>query len=240
MNRTHCFFFLAATTIAITAGCAGKKEAVRAAEPAALPPVEVAKGNEAALFPMKKGNEWVYDYESSIAVRGGRPKSERSEMVWRIVDVEPIAGGERATLDILIDKKKIDTQRWQRDAKGLHQMSAGKVLFDPPKMIIPFPVEKDGKHDWKGRGMLPVSLPGTSTQKVEVLGPQEVDTVDGRAPALAVQSVTDFEVKKEKGRSVSVGWYQPNVGIVRYRTEVILGNIRNAQLMRLKSTNVKP
>ncbi len=204
--------------------------------PAAPPPPPIEAGVEAKLFPMKKGNQWVYASEigSSSGIQSG-------EMTWRISAVREKDGASEADLEMVQAGKVIDRQTWRKNSKGIFQVSAGsqRTSFSPPQPIVTFPLKTGTKISYAGKGITPLGGTGTLTSKGQVLGPQEVDTDSGRVTAIAIQSATTFQAGKNEGLAETTSWYQAGVGLVRYRMDIRVGAAHGSTVLRLKSTNVK-
>ncbi len=202
----------------------------------APPPIAIPPGTEAKLLPLKKGNEWTYS--SEVVSRG---ETQTKDMVWRVASTRSANGGTEASIDMLQGGKVIDRQVWLQTCKGIFQVEAGKAntRFSPPQPIVTFPLKIGGEFKHSGKGLTPLGAPGSLSTNGRVLGYQEVDSEMGRAQAIAVLTRINFEAGKSKGLAETTSWFQPGIGLVRYRMDIQVGEARGGTVLRLKSTNVK-
>jgi hypothetical protein len=163
-------------------------------------------------------------------------------MTWRISAVKPVSGGLEATMEMLQGGAVIDRQVWRSTDKGIYQVSAGMkgTRFSPVQPLITFPLKENGTFNYSGNGLTPFGSPGTLQSKGRTVGMQEIDIEGGRVQALAVESSIQFTAGKTKGLAQTTTWFQPGVGVVRYRMDIDMGAAQGSTVLRLKSTNVKP
>lgn len=227
-------------TALVAIGC-GSDGPVEAADSVKPPDLGIAPGNEASLMPLKVGNEWTYTYEQSIVLPNQPPKSVALEMNWKVTQSKKTAKGTVSTIEIYENKRLLDRQDWLANDKGLYQVtgSLANVPYDPPQPILVFGGKTGDRVEWKGSGLTPAGGRGKFHATYENAGPEEVDMATERAVALSIRSASEFTEKGTSGRSVSVSWFKPGVGIVRYHSEAILGRAGTSTTLRLKSSNLK-
>lgn len=204
--------------------------------PPKIEPASVKAGEEATLFPITVGNAWTYSATTSVRTKQGSRQGTK-DATFKVTKVEDVAGGKRATLELLMDGKAVDKQVWLVNAKGVYQVSVGIAkprLFSTPIPAITFPIETGSKFSWQG---------GDGKAKMaynnEVTGAEEVDTEMKRMSAIAVDSkgtsVTGVTTEKTD-RTI---WFAPGIGIVRIRESTSSPVGASELLLSLKSTTVK-
>ena len=216
-------------------GCKGSDAAPKAVAPTGPHPLDIAPGTEAKLFPIKKGNQWTYISEINS---GNGP--ELGEMVWRIADVKTVDGATEAKMQMLTNGKLAEEQTWRLSRNGLYQRAAGKTKFIPVQPIIVFPPKTARQFAYRGSGVTPLGSTGSLDSESKIIGSQEVDTDMGRVTAIAVESIVKFKTGQKDGIAITTTWLQPDVGVVRYRMDIVVGAAKGSTVLRLKSTNVKP
>ncbi len=233
---------LMATTMGLLAvGCGSGSGSY---EPKKAKPVESAmlkQGEEARLWPFRVGNQWTFKTSSEARSAEGVSTTE-NQVTLRIDKVTPTEDGSAAEFSFLDrDGKTIDRQVWRLGSKGLYQLRAGlkPVAFDPPQPAVLFPVKVGKQFSWKGAGLMPVGQAGPVESKSQILDSQEVDTDQGRVSAIPIETVSTFTFKNVKGAMLSTAYWQPGVGLVRYRQEIIAGTSSATQVWVLMASVVK-
>lgn len=242
-NATHSFApaparwaVLAVATLAL-AGCQSGGYTAKAPEPVVKSPDLVGKSPK-ELFPATNGTQWVFE------ATGG---TQTQEVTFRVENSQPQGNGTRFDLAIYNgDGQKTDTTRWLVDDRGIFQLAAQNgVAFDPPQLVLPFPIKPQQKFKYDGRG--PAFERGNlASIKRESLvrGIEPVDAADGKTyEAVAVETASQVR----HGNNNYVGgvtiWFAPNVGIVRFReTVVMVSGQQQAQrqtVLKLKSFSQK-
>lgn len=240
--RHQLSFIAIAAGSAMIAGCGSSGSAYK---PTPAKPVEAANvkaGDEKLLFPLKEGNQWTYTGQTVTRVQG-RQASTDFEMVFKIVKVTPKGSGAVADIEVTttLPNSKVDHQRWEVNDKGIYQVAVGNppVAFNPPQPIALFPAEPDRKFAWKGTGVTPGGGNGTANLESKTLAAQEVDGATDRFSALGVETKGTFQVGKAKGQVASMAFWSPNVGLVRYRQEIMVGENVAVQTLRLKAKTLR-
>jgi hypothetical protein len=222
-------FVLVAIPVALS-GC-GSSGGYSAKPAKKIADVAVKPGDEANLMPFKVGNQWVYTIETSQGT---------SDITLKVTDVQNVDGATVATLSTQIGGASASETRWRQDSTGLYQVSNGSQVFDPPQLLIPFPLTEGKEIKVKTTGPLPA---GTGTGEMEItlkyIGTQHVDTVGDRMGAVAVESLTTWNTPDGPAASRGMTWWVPNVGFVRQRQDIGVGQSRGAVLMKLKSHSFK-
>lgn len=222
-------------------GCGSSEPAAKG--PAAGPkiqPATVAPGQEASLFPLAEGNQWVYQVDSTLQAAQGQ-KSASQEATFRIAKVQDSGGAKVATMEVYTNGKKTESSEWSVNSGGIYQNTAGTppVKFSPPQLVVKFPVVAGESFQWSGTGKLNSGSTGASTVRSKVLGPQEVDTPMGRLSAFAISSESKWTDKKLEYSMNGTIWWAPNIGIVRYVQAVGNKNGISTIVLRLKSRSLK-
>ncbi len=206
---------------------------------------DVAPGKERALFPMVRGNQWVYDVDITIVQASGR-QNRKEELTFRCTNVYTRGKKTYATLEAVMNGQVNERQQWVfEDGVGLFQESVGDPAkpFIPPQPALRFPIKKDNVFRWEGTGWVPEGRVTKSKSESKILGPEEIDTGVGRMEAVTVQNISRWE----NGVAVQTTWWAPGVGIARYRQEVkVLQKTKEGlqeavaiSVMRLKSQSLR-
>jgi hypothetical protein len=217
-------------------------------KPAELPTFK--PGDELAMFPLAVGNQWVYTAESVRTVAGQGSGTGKTEITFKVLEVNPIAGGRQARIEVTAPKAQTptsaaglsrDVQIWDVTNKGIYQRSVGEtpVQFEPIQPNILFPPDPDRRFAWKGTGATPGGGRGTQNMSSRILPMQFVDTETERYPAIPVEARGTFDSGKAKGQVASITYWSPNVGLVRYRQEVASGNTVIVLTLKLKAKTVR-
>ncbi|MFY9233207.1 MAG: hypothetical protein WAO58_01985 [Fimbriimonadaceae bacterium] len=218
-------------------GCGGKSGGYK--PPAASNKGEPKLATELTpqnAFPMAVGNQWVYTVEETAAAANGRTASGKGELVWKIASVKKTATGTQAMVEIIVKKKIVERQAWELNDKGLFQVSmgvTGKNLFEPPLPNLLFPATKDRAFSWKGTSMGDNGKRVNISVKGRIGAPRSVDTAKEPLAAVPVESIMTYPDPNTKATSTS--FFAPNVGMVRYVSEMSTPKGRIARRVVLKS-----
>lgn len=230
----------AAMVVAVGCGSGGggtyQPKQVKAPEKAT-----VVAGQEAKLFPLRKGNSWTYVGEA-LQRAGNQTRTAPFEFTLRVANVETDANGNtNADIEVVVDGKVTERQQWRTNSRGIYQVSAGneRVPFAPPQPAILFPIDMNRTFEWQGRGMSPAGQVSYFSSTSRVLAPQEVDTQAGRYSAIPVESRGQISQGDQSGQYATTAFWSPNVGLVRFRQEVVIGNTAQVQVLRLKQAVVQ-
>ena len=222
-------------------GCSHEPEDKFVAKPPeAVPPATLTPGNETALLPLDKGNQWTYTVELVTGAAGAQSAQQNYESVWSVTDSKQTTDGIEATIETTVPSGKKDVQEWRANSTGIYEVGEGSppVKFTPPMPVMLFPVKEGSTFQWSGTGPNGTLAAGHQTSHSTILGSQDTDTDMGRMSAYAVESHSSFESKQGKGTSDSTIWMSPGVGIVRLRQEVHLGDKGYVLLIKLKSKSL--
>lgn len=214
-------FWVAAMSLAVVVGCQ------KSEQPALRQTVSggsvAQSGKERDLFPLKKGNQWVYVVESGNTTQ---------EMTMRVTSVSEKDGVVTATITSTGSSGKEVASQWQVKKDGVFQVSTGpKAAFDPPQLVLPFPAKEGQERPVTTTG--PVSTGGIAKQTgtIRILGSQEADTAMGRMSGVVAVTKT----KWGEYSSESMTWWSPGVGFVR-QTQSVSGPKGNMSVVvKLKS-----
>jgi hypothetical protein len=230
----------ALSAVVLLGGCGGKGSADAGATKK-VQTASVNAGEEATLFPLKVGNQWVYTVESNI-VQQGKEINRKAEVMFVVTDVSPTADGAKATFEVRQKNNVVDKQIWEVNKRGIFQLTSGKtqVGFNPPVPGILFPLgEKNSKFEWAGSGIQPIGGVGTGVLHNVYLGAQNVDTDMGQMSAYCVESQGTFKVKGGSGAQKSSTWWAPKVGMVRFHSQAVVRGLTTIQILRLKGFTPK-
>ncbi|MCB8933190.1 MAG: hypothetical protein M9921_12740 [Fimbriimonadaceae bacterium] len=234
---------LGALAALVLAGCgSGGGGSYEAKSVKQIPPAKLAPGQEASIFPWKVGNQWTYTLDGfRTSATQGQQSDPTIEITYRVVSVDPVPGGEKATLEVTQDGQVQDRQVWMRNDKGLFQVSVGTegTAFEPMQPALLFPLDTGSTFKWSGKGIVPGGKVGTSKAESKVTGPQEVDTEMGRMSGIAIETSSQWESGNLKGLTNSVSWWAPGTGIVRFKQTAIANQVAITQLLKLKSATLK-
>lgn len=250
---------IAAMTAALCIGVAGCRGGGGGYEPKAVETVaqaKVAAGQEATLFPVAEGNQWVYAVQFQ-AQSQGEPANREGTLTFTIRNVvdEP-NGAKRFGMEIASEDGPPQRQTWRITQNGIYVVSqtagaAGQVVaFNPPQIVIPFPIEDDRAFAWEGVGALPAGgTQGRSKIAGRIVGVQEFDTDSKRMSGVCMETLQEWKFQQAAqggapsqtvdGVAANSIWFVPNVGIARYRQEIAFGNTVAVTVLRLKSHTVK-
>ncbi|MBS1705230.1 MAG: hypothetical protein JST40_05105 [Armatimonadetes bacterium] len=224
MKRFGLSLVVLATAIALV-GCNKDGGTNYVAKPVEKPKTfSLAAGQEASLFPMEKGNQWVYEVDAAVQDAQGRQGNGKQVFTFIITDVKPQAdGGKLCTVVINSNDKEVDRQEYLLNSTGLYQVSVGagdkRKAFSPPQTIIPFPVKINSTYEWSGDGPI-----GGGTAKSSLKGtindPVNVTTLLDSFNALEIHQEQEWSGPNTKGTVDSTTWWVPNVGLVRLYQEI--------------------
>jgi hypothetical protein len=220
------------------AGCKGGETYAPVPKSIALTPVALKPGEEARLFPIQVGNKWVYGLETALIAKGQRG-SGGGELVHIVTDVQDKPDGKLAMIEESVDGKLSGRQTWLVNRQGIYLVgsSQGEApirAFDTPQPVILFPPDRGKTFSWKGTsGALHLDLKG------DIAGPEEVDTLERRFATIKVHSTTTETKGKVTGKSETISWFAPGVGLVRLKEISASGTTASQIFLRLKSHTVK-
>jgi len=232
--KTTLLTLTAGAVLLALAGCSSKSAYVP--KPVAkIPEASVKAGEEASLWPMQVGNQWIYEAETSAQTAQGSG-SQKAEVTFKVSKSETSNGVTNAVIDIINDGQTVDQTGWRIDSKGIYQTSSNKLksAYNPPQPLVTFPITTGKEFSHKGVGPVPMGGIGQQSTEGKVLGPEEIDTAAGRMSAIAVQTTTTFTKDGKSAASVTTLWLVPGKGLVRYRQETRAGQTAAVQLFRLK------
>lgn len=231
MRNTTTMLLIA---LALTIGC-GKGDEYESKKTQKIKVAQVAVGDEKSLAPMAVDNQWVYTLQ-----QGG----SSAQVTMKVTDIRQTPDGDT---DTTINVRRETPQGevdildliWRTNDTGIYQVTTGADnVFDPPQLLIPFPLKKGNEFQelkQAGTGMSPLGVTGTYKSTVTVLGAQEIDTDSGRMSAIAVKSVTEWDTEEGPAVSVAMTWWSPDIGFVRQSQEIraTAGTLKS--VLKLKS-----
>jgi hypothetical protein len=194
--------------------------------------VAVNPGDEAKLFPLVEGNQWVYTVETQEGA---------FELTLKVTSVRKEGTTTNATITSATPGRDPVPSEWRVDSTGIYQISDGAArVFDPPQLLVAFPLEKGVEKTQTVNGPFPLGGgTGTMQMRAKYVGVQQVDTDMERLSAAAVESVTTWQTENGQAASRGLTWWTPGIGFVRQRQEVAMGQGRAVVLMKLKSYSFK-
>ncbi|MBL8048886.1 MAG: hypothetical protein JNJ45_09420 [Chthonomonas sp.] len=161
--------------------------------------LNIAKGQEKTLFPVKEGNSWVFDTQTTSTF-GAQQAVNDTVFTFTIGKVFPIEGGVEFEMLIGSDQevngeKSSEKQMWRLTDKGVSVAAARvrpnlkvdkleMVPFNPPQPFMFFPLEEGKVIDWSGVGPLPAgggsdtNPVGPSKFSLTCAGTQKTDTAE--------------------------------------------------------------
>lgn len=214
-----------------------------------ITPIQIVAGQEGDFFPAKAGNQWDFEGETLAQLPQG-PKTSKTVVTFKIVEVADTPEGQVATIDVSSDNRVSDRLKWRIGANGIYQISGSirdkatselkEVKFEPPVPIIPFPVKDGGQIEVSSTGIRPGAGVGAFKSKVTTDGIQEVDTAMGRFSSLGATAVLSYKEKDISFQTVTTAYWAPKIGMVRYVQEIVAVNsqgksISSNSVLRLKS-----
>lgn len=218
--KTICQWSLLLGSFALLAGCnQNQAPGYKPEEVKLVNAADVAAGKEENLFPMVRGNQWVYDVDISVMVAGGQQQNRKQVLTFRCTNVLTQGNKIYATLEAVVNDQVNERQQWILEkGKGLYQASVGDPaqLYTPPQPALRFPVKEGNVFRWEGTGFVPEGAVKKATIESTIMKTQEVDTGAGRMQAIPVQAI----YKWDTGIAAQTTWWAPGVGIARYRQEV--------------------
>lgn len=218
MSKAVCGIFLAFVALGCGSGSDNTTTSTKSEKP-----VTLAEGDDAKVFPLKVGNQWVYTVLTA---------KTSQELTLKVSSVSQKDGKTYATVVITNNSGGGTPSEWLVDKNGIFQVSTnGKDKFSPPQLLVPFPISKAGKIPVETTGPLPIGGIKKQTGFINSLGAQEVDTDMGRMSGFAIHS----ELNWDKVVSTSIAWWTPGIGFIRQRQEITGPNGTIVILMKLKS-----
>lgn len=162
------------------------------------------------LIPHEVGDQWVYENGTG------------QEVTFKISKSKKVGDNVEFSMEVTVDGEVRDRTDWRIGPKGFFQTASrsGKK-FNPPLPIISFPIKFDEPLTYKGSGPFPgASSQGNQKVAIRVRGVETVSTLMGEMEALAIESITAFEVNGVKAQTTARLWITPDYGIVRYAEEI--------------------
>ncbi|MCW5937691.1 MAG: hypothetical protein KIT11_10350 [Fimbriimonadaceae bacterium] len=240
-----------AVSLVVMGGCgsSGKSSSYKPQEKQPVQEMALSPGDGPKLFPLKVGNRWVYEAEGVQTTPNGSNTS-KSEVTFQIASIKDTADGKVVTIEVVSEGKITDRLNWRVSDKGIYQLTGSvrktmegpltEVPYNPPVRIIGFPVKERESLKMAVTGIRPAATPGPLNMENSTRGVQEVDTAMGRMQALATETESSYQENNVKFRSSSTTYWAKDVGMVRFRQEVVAMNsdgrqISQTSVLRLKS-----
>jgi hypothetical protein len=227
MKRTLLYVALPLALV----GC-GKSDGYAAKQPTKVREASVKPGEEATIFPLEVGNQWVYTVES---------RQGKGELTLKVTDVQKEGDATTATITSSFTGGTPSESTWRVDKTGVYQVSDGpNRAFDPPQLLVAFPLDESKTNQADVTGPYPVGQgSGPMKTTTKYVGMQQVDTDMERLNALAVESITVWTTPDGQAVSRGMTWWTPGIGFVRQRQEAGLGQNSTVVLIKLKSYSFK-
>jgi hypothetical protein len=149
------------------------------------------------FFPLAKGTKWEY------VLKG----YEESEWVVEVTDVTEPKKGERAVVTVTTRIRKAEiVAKYSTDADGVYEHARIGADFDPPLVMIRYPVKAGTKwtEKYKYQGE-------DAAVEYELKAAEEVKTPAGKYTAYPVVQ----SIKTRLGKSTVTNWYADGVGMVK-------------------------
>jgi hypothetical protein len=231
----------ASAALAVVAGC-GPGDAGAEYQPVPakkIEPATIPAGQEARLFPVKEGNQWSYKVERLVVVPG-RQANVPEEFTMRVARVDSNENATQATMELVRNDVVLNRHVWRITKDGVYQVSVGMdnniVTNQPHQPAIVFPPEKGKTFTWEGKGQTPLGFHNGVYQS-EIIGPEEVDTEMGRVSAIKVETFGVIKTPQGEGKLNSSYWFAPDIGLVRWREEVVAPNEQAGQVVMMRLVN---
>ncbi|MBL8086784.1 MAG: hypothetical protein JNM85_01780 [Chthonomonas sp.] len=234
----------------IMAGCgSGNAGEYTAKPPEKVTPFALADGQDASLFPLVVGNQWVYEVEAAARDSRGQQNNVTTELTFTVTKVTDNGkGGKIGEIEVRDkDNELRDRQEWMVDSTGIYQISIGmddpakkmtKKMFTPPQLVMPFPAKVGAVGTWKGVAPVPDGKESSElTAKIEA--PVDVDTSLGRFNAIQSVQVQTWTFAGDKGSMKTTSFWVPKIGFVRLWQEGSGSGAASASKFILKSKALK-
>jgi hypothetical protein len=238
LNKTIIFGSLGGALVISLTGCGNSSNYTPQPEKK-VKALSITTGNEKSLMPIAKGNQWNFVAESEFRSKTNAD-AKSNKVSFKVTDVQKDQDSSTATIEVSIDGEVKEKQLWLINDSGIYQVSTGKsgTKFSTPKLLVPFPVKNSSTFNWNGKGP---AINSTSTEiklNGKIIGSEEVNIKDDKVAALATETTEHWGQDKDKGASVTLAWWVPNVGIARLRQVTATQNAVLSQVMRLESYTI--
>lgn len=190
------------------------------------------EGETPTLFPTKVGTQITYELTSTEG---------KKDITFTVENVKPIDGGNDITIKISDQGQTADTTVWRENKSGLSQVSVrnGKA-FNPPQMLLPYPVKFAEPVNYKGSGPFAVSNnSGPIEGQTRVRGMETVETAIGEIEAVAVQAVYRWKDAGNTYISTETAWVAPKYGLVRFQQTIAAQNAKKEVASQSQSLVMK-
>lgn len=242
-TRSLALSFLSVCAVSLV-GCGGKKEETpvqtKKPEPKKM---NLSADNQQTLYPLTEGTSWVYNMSIERQMANNAPEQGEGTLEYRVVkSVKESATATRATVELYRNETLEDTQEWYKDNSGVYQVSVGKEkkAYNPPQIIVKFPVKDQEEYDWKGTGTTPLAKQGELKYHFKCEGFQNADTDMGPMNSVFVSCSGTFKTGSgDEGIIATNSWFAQDVGLIRYRQLVKIKGGQSTITLRLKSYTVK-
>lgn len=194
------------------------------------------------LLPLKQGNQWTYEVESTQTDANGRTLSVGLR-TWVVKKVTEGNGWKDAVIEERTDKDELVNTyevRVTQDAISFKSIVQGgkKFTIQPPLPICQWPMKQGEPIEWKGTGISQdpnLKLKTTITYT----GEMEVDAADERVKALRFEIVSEPADGSRVPASQSTYWFKPGVGVVRTVDTQLQRSFVRKTVLRLKGATVQ-
>ena len=223
---------LTVSAMALTAVSCKKESGYKPTKTEQVEAAEIAPGDEASIFPIAVGNQWVY--ERSIGER-------TSETTLKILSVDEVDGGQNIEMEVTSENGDSLTSTWRMDDTGIYQLNASsdQPNFEPAQILVPFPLEAGNEFTQDIEGIRPDQSTGPMKLNGRVNGAEEVDLVGKSVSAFSVKTASFWETEGATATSIATSWWAPGIGFVRQHQVVTSPDFSATLVFKLKSYSFK-
>ncbi|GIV02509.1 MAG: hypothetical protein D6724_04110 [Armatimonadetes bacterium] len=201
-----------------------------------------AKGSAFDLLPLKQGNRWTYEVESTTTDARGSVLAVGLR-TWEVESVKEGDGWKEAIIKELTDQGELVNTydvRVTADTIAFKSITQGgkKYTIQPPLPICKWPMKQGEQIQWTGTGITQdpnLKLKTTITFQ----GEMEVDTAEGREKAYRVEIISEPADGSNSPASRSIYWFKPGVGVVRNVDTQLGRNMARKTILRLKGATIQ-
>ena len=202
--------------LAALAGCGDEGGSTKKSEP--KPEAKLIGNMEGQspmdIFPDTVGTQVTYELQA---------EGDRRDLTFVVKDVQESNGVKDITMDVTNAEGEVtDTTVWTVSDAGIAQKIAKTDQeFNPPQMLLHFPIVYSENVDYEGEGPFAASpdpnARGQITGTNRVRGTEIVQTQMGEIEAIAIESAYTWESEDIAHLSQETSWVSPKYGIVRYQ-----------------------
>jgi hypothetical protein len=195
-------------------------------------------------MPVAQGKSWTFE---GLTAAGGQ--EGRMEVTLQVASIQDTPAGKVVKIDVLTGANKSDEFTWRFQEDGIVQIATQfrdqatgnrrLVTYEPPLRVLKFPAKTSEVAQFAVTGARPGANPGPMNVTFQTQGIQEIDTAMGPMSALATQTVSTYQEKNVRFRTTSTSWWVKNVGMVRYRQEIVAVSNEGQRLEQVTTLRLK-